>query len=267
LGSPIAHSLSPALHNAAYDAMGLEGWHYRAVECGESALEATLRELDEEGLAGVSLTMPLKQAVLPLLAGCDDVVAATDAANTVLFAPDAGWVGANTDVQGFVAVVERAGLQLADGDVWLVGAGATARSALVALGCCGADCVTVVARRPEAVGALAEIADTVGTRLEVSPWAELAGCADASLVVATTPAGATDVLADELKAVAGTWFDVVYSPWPTPAAAAWAAAGGGVIGGLELLVEQAAVQVELMTGLDAPVQAMREAGDRALRAS
>jgi shikimate dehydrogenase len=264
LGRPISHSLSPALHNAAYDALGLDGWHYRAVVCDEASLESTLRELEAEGLAGASLTMPLKQAVLPMLAGSDDIVAATDAANTVLFGPEPGWVGANTDVPGFVAVIERTGVDLATADVWLIGAGATARSALVALSCCHLDSVTVVARRPEATAGLVEIAETVGLSLEICGWEAIAGCADAGLVVSTTPAGATDALSSALHTVAGTWFDVVYSPWPTPAAAAWASAGGPAVGGIELLVEQAAVQVELMTGQPAPVEAMRAAGHRAI---
>jgi shikimate dehydrogenase len=147
LGRPIEHSLSPVLHQAAYAALGLVGWTYRAVDCDEASLDDVLRRLDEEGLAGASLTMPLKQAVLPMLAGSDDVVAATDAANTVLFGPEPGWVGANTDVPGFVAVLEQTGVDLSAADVWLIGAGATARSALVALSCCRAEAVTVVARR------------------------------------------------------------------------------------------------------------------------
>jgi shikimate dehydrogenase len=267
LGRPISHSLSPTLHNAAYDALGLDDWKYRAVECDEDSLESTLRELEAEGMAGASLTMPLKQAVLPMLAGSDDVVAATDAANTVLFGPEPGWIGANTDVPGFVAVIERTGLDLPAADVWLIGAGATARSALVALSCCHIDSVTVVARRPEATAGLVEIAETLGVGLEVCGWDQIAGCADAGLVLSTTPAGATDILGDALHTVAGTWFDVVYSPWPTRAAAAWASAGGQTVGGLELLVEQAAVQVELMTGQPAPVEAMRAAGNRAIGVS
>lgn len=265
LGLPIEHSLSPALHSAAYDALGLDGWHYRAVECDIDALESTLRDLDADGLAGVSLTMPLKQAVLPLLAGSDDVVAATDAANTVLFGPEPGWVGANTDVPGFVAVLESLDVDLVGADTWLVGAGATARSALVGLSCCKVAAVTVAARRPEAAGALVEIGEMLGVRIEVCGWDRLEEAADAGLVVSTTPAGATDGLSTALHHVAGTWFDVVYSPWPTAAAASWRAAGGQIVGGLELLVEQAAVQVALMTGEEPPVEAMRAAGNQALR--
>jgi shikimate dehydrogenase len=260
LGSPIAHSLSPVLHNAAYAALGLEAWTYRAIECDEPALEATLQALDDEGLAGVSLTMPLKRAVLELLDGSDDMVAATEAANTVLFGEDSSWLGANTDVPGFLAALERYDVDVTGTEPWLIGAGATARSALVALGCAGAAAVRVVARRPEVADELGEIAATLGVRLEVSPWSELAASAQASLVVATTPPGSTDPLAASLDSVTGTWFDVVYSPWPTVAAAGWERAGGQVISGLELLVEQAAVQIELMTGREAPVEMMRAAG-------
>src|SRR4051812_31083074 len=111
LGSPIAHSLSPVLHEAAYAALGLTDWSYRAVECDESGLATTLQSLEAEGLAGVSLTMPLKRAVMPMLARSDRLVADVGAANTVLFGGVTGdWWGANTDVPGMVAAFRTAGV-------------------------------------------------------------------------------------------------------------------------------------------------------------
>lgn len=267
LGSPIAHSLSPALHQAAYDAVGLVGWRYRAIECDEENLEDTLLALDAEGLAGVSLTMPLKRAVVPLAAATDGIVETVDAANTLLFGADGRWVAANTDVQGFVLSLYRAGLRAIRGDVWLLGAGATACSALAALAELDVTEVILVARRPEAVWNVRQVAERCGIRLHVRPWSDASGSVTGELVMSCVPAGATDDLAPGLAAASprGLWFDVVYLPWPTPAAAAWDAAGGRCIGGLDLLVEQAAEQVRLMSGVNAPIEVMRAAGELALR--
>ncbi len=267
LGSPIAHSLSPALHQAAYDAVGLVGWRYRAIECDEERLESTLLALDEEGLAGVSLTMPLKRAVVPLAAATDGIVETVDAANTLLFGADGRWVAANTDVQGFILSLYRAGLRAVRGDIWLLGAGATACSALAGLAELDVTEVILVARRPEAVWPVRQVAEKCGIRLHVRPWSDAPGSVTGELVVSCVPPGATDDLASGLTAASprGLWFDVVYSPWPTPAAAAWEGAGGRILGGLDLLVEQAAEQVRLMSGVNAPVDVMRAAGELALR--
>lgn len=252
LGSPIAHSLSPVLHQAAYDALGLSGWTYRAIECGTAELGEVLHLLDREGLAGVSLTMPLKQAVIPMLATADDLVTEVGGANTVLFGD--GWSGFNTDVPGMVDAL--GGRDLPE-SATVLGAGATAASAVVALASLGVTHVVVRARRPAAAGALLSLAAGRGLVVDVEPWPERL---DAPLVVSTVPAGAADPLAANLGDVSGrVLFDVVYAPWPTPLAAAWASRGGAVVGGIELLVAQAAHQVTLMTGRQAPVEAMRAA--------
>jgi len=266
LGSPIAHSLSPALHQAAYDALGLTDWHYRAIECTEAELERVLLTLDAEGLAGVSLTMPLKRAVMAMLTRRDSAALSAGAANTVLFGATPGdWAGANTDVRGMTAVLRAAeSLAARDGAAWVIGGGATAASAVTALAQFGFRAVTVVCRRPEASAGLAVQAERFGLTFTVLPWQEINAAAAAPLVVSTTPAGATDELAGALSSVTGLLLDVVYSPWPTALAAAWKAAGGQVIGGLELLVEQAAEQVALMTGQTPPIAQMRRAGYAAL---
>jgi shikimate dehydrogenase len=267
LGSPIGHSLSPALHQAAYDAVGLVGWRYRAIECNESELLGRLLALDEEGLAGVSLTMPLKRAVMPLVAATDGVVDLVGAANTVLFGSEGRWIAANTDVQGFILSLYRAGLRAVRGDVWILGAGATACSAVAGLAELGVTDAVVVARRPSAASEVRVVAERCGIELDVRPWSQAREAVSAELVVACVPAGGTDDLAVEFVGTAprGLWFDVVYAPWPTPAAGAWEAAGGRSLGGLELLVEQAAEQVRLMSGVDAPIDVMRAAGELALR--
>ena len=269
LGSPIAHSLSPVLHRAAYDALGLTDWTYRAVECAEPQLEDTLRALEAEGLAGASLTMPLKRAVLPLLSRIDRLAADVGAANTVVFGGVTGeWWGANTDVPGMVAVLKRAGLQrpgLRPGQrpglrrprsAVVLGAGATAASAVAALAELGPTSVTVVARRPDAADDVAAGARRFGVEVDVRSWDEAGGLLDADVVVSTVPSGAADALAAHVPERPGLLFDVVYAPWPTPLAKAWEAAGGAVSGGHGLLVEQAAEQVRLMTGREPPVEAM-----------
>jgi shikimate dehydrogenase len=269
LGSPIGHSLSPALHRAAYTELGLLGWSYRAIECTERDLADTLRELEGEGLAGVSLTMPLKRAVMPLLSGLDDRSAVVGAANTVLFGDVPGeWSGANTDVPGMVAVLAATGTDFAAADSssrpWLLGAGATAASALAALSELGCVSVGAVARRPDATDYLSAVARRLDVQLDVRPWSELAGALTAPLVISTAPAGATDEVAAQLGPVNGVLVDVVYSPWPTALAAAWTAGNGQAIGGLELLIEQALEQVWLMTGRLAPAEPVRHAGYAAL---
>jgi shikimate dehydrogenase len=265
LGSPIAHSLSPVLHRAAYDALGLDDWTYRAVECNAAALPDMLRLLETEGLAGASLTMPLKRAVLPLLARTDRVAVDVGGANTVLFGGITGeWFGANTDVPGMVAALH--GLVDRSGTVCVLGGGATAASALAALREIGIHRCVVCVRRPNASSYLEEVAARLGVAVEVIAWDRAPRLmAAADLVVATTPADSTDALAEDLQVRAGAvLFDVVYVPWPTPLATTWSAGGGRVVGGLELLVQQAALQVKLMTGQDAPVDVMRAAGQAAI---
>ena len=264
LGSPIAHSLSPVLHQAAYDALGLDGWTYRAVECTEDQLESTLHDLDAEGLAGASLTMPLKRAVLPLLARTDRLAVDVGAANTVLFGGIAGeWWGANTDVGGMVEALRSAGVS-GSPSVTILGAGATAASAVAAAAALSVREVVVVARRPEAADEIRAVGERLLVVVTVVSWAEASAAMRGDVVISTVPAGAADALTPPPEP--RLLFDVVYAPWPTVLAGAWARAGGRVLGGLELLVAQAAEQVRLMTGRDAPDAAMRAAGEAALRA-
>jgi shikimate dehydrogenase len=259
LGSPVAHSLSPALHRAAYAALGLP-WTYGAVEVTEPELPGFLAGLGPEWV-GLSLTMPLKAAVLPLLAEQSSSVVLTGCANTVLTTPD-GLLGRNTDVLGIVeALRDQVGGRVATaGTATILGGGATGRSALVALDGLGVRDAVAVVRRPEAVGNLRELAEACGVMLHVEPWARVGAHLGADLVISTVPAGAADPLVADLPAaVRGTLLDVVYAPWPSPLVRGWAARGGEVVPGQVMLLHQAALQVALMTGRDAPVEAMRAA--------
>jgi shikimate dehydrogenase len=265
LGSPIAHSLSPALHTAAYAALGLDDWTYQAIECDEAGLPAFVRSRGP-GWAGLSLTMPLKRTVLPLLDHVDPLAAATGGANTVVFRPD-GRYGYNTDVQGIVRALTEAGAP-SPGSVTIIGAGATACSALAALPELGAAGADVVVRDPSRAAALLDAADRLQLRVQLRPFSALT--ADRSvpdLLISTVPAGAADNYSERIRATVqapAAVLDVVYAPWPTPLALAASAAGAVVASGFAMLLHQAAAQVELMTGKPAPLEAMRAAGQAEL---
>ena len=282
LGKPIAHSLSPVLHRAAHRALGLDGWTYELVECDEPGLAAYVESRGPEW-AGLSLTMPLKRTVLPLLDHVDHLAAATGGANTVVFRPD-GRHGYNTDVRGMVDALAETGAPVlastvlastvlastGPGGVTILGAGATACSALAAVGELGATVVDVVVRDPSRAGGLLATADRLGMKARLRPWAELGGDAHApDLLISTVPAGAADDYAERIRLTRHAprvLLDVVYHPWPTSLARAAAKADSGaiVVSGYAMLLHQAAAQVELMTGKPAPVAAMREAGKREL---
>ena len=263
LGHPIAHSLSPALHRAAYDQLGLD-WDYDAVDVTAEGLPGFVGGLDRSWV-GLSLTMPLKQAVLPLLDEIDPVAAATGAANTVVVR-DGRLLGWNTDVEGIVAALSEAGVEGGIGRATVLGGGATARSAVAALARLGAVDILLVARRPESSDDVRACADRLAVRLEVVGWERAAGALDAPVVVSTVPAGAADALTGSVPASPGALLDVVYAPWPTPLAGAWSAAGGATASGLAMLLHQAVAQVRLFTGRDPSVEVMRAALEAAAAA-
>ncbi|SEQ36579.1 shikimate dehydrogenase [Microlunatus flavus] len=262
LGSPVAHSLSPVLHAAAYAELGLTGWSYGRVDLGEDALAGFVDSLDASW-RGLSLTMPLKVAVLAL----DGVeVSGTarlaGAGNTLLLDGGSRRVE-NTDVPGLVAAAGRA-LHGPVLTVTVVGSGATARSAVVAASRLGAGRVQVLARDATKAAALAPLASAVGVDLVVPPWGAEPPPAD--LLVSTVTPGAVDDQADRLAASAAVVFDVLYDPWPTALAAAAARLRTPVVDGLDLLVAQAVEQVDLMTGRRPSPGVLRAAGDAALAA-
>jgi shikimate dehydrogenase len=263
LGHPIAHSLSPVLHLAAYRALGL-AWEYDRIDMTGDRLASFVAALDESWV-GLSLTMPLKEDVLPLLDEADDVVVATRAANTVVLR-DGRRIGANTDVAGIVRSLAGAGAGAAAvGTATVLGAGATARSALAALVGRGATLVVAYVRRPEAGADLRRTGDALGLEVRIRPWEDAAAGLAASVVVSTVPRGAADHLATSVGTAPGTLLDVVYDPWPTALAAAWRDAGGAVASGLDLLLHQAVEQVRLMTGRTPPVDVLRAALEDAAR--
>ncbi|MFI6701372.1 shikimate dehydrogenase [Streptomyces sp. NPDC050509] len=265
LGSPIAHSLSPALHRAAYGELGLSQWTYDRFEVDEAGLPGFLEGLrDDPSWAGLSLTMPLKRAVIPLLDEVTDTAASVEAVNTVVLGDDGRRTGDNTDIPGMIAALRERGVEKVESAA-ILGAGATASSAVAALSRICAGPVTAYVRTKARAAEMRGWGERLGVDIRIADWAEADRALHAPLVIATTPAGATDALADAVPEAAGTLFDVLYEPWPTALASAWAQREGALVSGLDLLVHQAVLQVELMTGRSpAPLAVMREAGAAAL---
>ncbi|MFJ2772566.1 shikimate dehydrogenase [Streptomyces sp. NPDC087300] len=263
LGSPIAHSLSPVLHRAAYGELGLSDWTYDRFEIDEAALPGFIGGLGSEW-AGLSLTMPLKRAIIPLLDEVSETAASVEAVNTVVFGADGSRRGDNTDIPGMVAALRECGIEQVESAA-ILGAGATASSALAALArICTGEVVAYV--RSEARAAeMRQWGERLDVDVRTEAWDDAREALSAPLVIATTPAGTTDALSAVVPERPATLFDVLYDPWPTALAARWSAYGGAVVSGLDLLVHQAVLQVEQMTGqASAPLDVMRKAGEQAL---
>ena len=251
LGRPIGHSLSPVLHRAAYAELGLD-WTYDAIDCGVAELPGVLAERAD--WAGFSATMPLKHALLEVADVVRPVAATVGSANTLLRSPD-GWIADNTDVAGIVAALAEHAV--APSSVTVLGAGGTAQAMLAALLALGVEDCTVLLRDPTRSGALLATAERLGLSVTIDRLDVAAPELGADLVASTLPPGAADPLAGRMWQREQTLFDVVYSGWPTALAAAVSRRGGRVVSGALMLLHQAAVQVSLMTGKDAPVAAMR----------
>ena len=269
LGDPIAHSLSPVLHRAGYAALGLD-WSYDAHRVPTGRLAAFLDGLDEEW-RGLSLTMPLKREALVLADRLTDRARVAGAVNTLVL-DGTERVGDNTDLPGAAAAIrERTSMPLASAVI--LGGGATASSIGLALLDLGVTSVRVAvrdeSRATETVSVLRAHPAAPDISVESVLGRQWSGGPDlgadsstVDVVVSTIPADAqTPDLVDRWRDVPVV-FEALYDPWPTPLAAS--AAGRVLVGGLDLLVHQAALQFELFTGLAAPLAAMREAGERAL---
>jgi shikimate dehydrogenase len=263
VGTPIKHSLSPALHRAAYAELGLD-WTYGAQELAEPDLPAFLDGLDETW-RGLSLTMPLKRSVVPLLDVLTDRAAQALAANTVVL-EGGRRTGHNTDVPGASAAVRERYAGPVDRAV-ILGGGATASSTLLGLADLGCREVTLMVR--DETRAAATVA-TAG-RHPRAPHVEVRRLGSApppaDILVSTIPATAQD--ADVLATArdVAVVFDVIYDPWPTPLAVLARQSGQVLVAGLDLLVHQAVLQLELMTGVrPGPLDVMRRAGEAALAA-
>jgi shikimate dehydrogenase len=256
IGSPVAHSLSPVLHGAAYRALGLD-WTYERVECDEAGVPALVAGLDASW-AGLSVTMPGKRAALAVATSATDRAALVGAANTLVRVPD-GWRADCTDVDGVEGALRVAGGFTGGSRGVLLGAGGTATAALVAFAAMGLSDVSLVVRDPARAGEAVACAERVGLRLPVVAWASAdfaALASDSDVLVSTVPTSATEPIADAL-AEAPCLLDVIYHPWPTPLGLAVLSRGRTMATGLDMLLHQAFGQVEQFTGQEAPRAAMR----------
>lgn len=255
-GDPIAHSKSPDLHAAAYRVLGVD-WEYGRRQVTADGFAGALRELDDSW-RGLSLTMPLKEAAFRAASTKDVHAELTGAVNTLLLG-DAP-AGYNTDVGGIVDALAEAGVTEV-GAVRILGAGATAASALVAASELGASRVFVHARRPERAAGLAALGARIDVVVEAQPLA--AGVLDAKtsradLTIATLPSG-TVLPADISMALAesgGALFDAAYAPWPSALAASWG--DGAVISGLGMLLHQAVRQIRIFRHGDPSIELPEE---------
>ena len=239
-GSPIAHSQSPQLHRAAYAALGLD-WEYRRVEVDESSLQSAFSTLDPV-VQGLSLTMPLKEGIVELVSDHRGPVDLLHAANTVVKG-EKGWWLDNTDWWGVKRALEDHGISQG-ATIWLLGAGATARSVLYALSQLSAAHVVLVVRNRDRARVSAVVAQTLGLSHEVRVFEEVAAAPQPDWVVSTIPRGTIyhpEIFRD--AAAVSRYLDAAYDPWPTPLAQVWAAADRATVSGLDMLANQALAQV------------------------
>lgn len=281
LGSPVAHSLSPVLHRAAYEALGLWDWTYERVECDAQRLPGLVAGL-EESWVGVSVTMPGKKAALEVSTSASRRARRLGVANTLVRTGD-GWLADCTDVDGVAGALRGAGVPGGAevpggvgepggaevpggaGRAVVLGAGGTASAAVGALHELGVEVVTVIVRDPARAADTLEVARGYGMTRRTVRFADVHAddLAGAGALISTTPAGAVDeALASRLvDALPGgaVVLDAVYHPWPTPLAAAAARRGLPVATGLDMLLHQAFGQVEQFTGRPAPRTEMHRA--------
>lgn len=265
IGSPIAHSLSPVIHRAAWEQLGIDGWEYRRAEVTEESLPTFIGQLDES-FCGLSVTMPCKQAVMPLLDAIDPLASAVGAVNTVV--PSAGMLaGFNTDATGIASAIRRAcsrsGVPVPSSAL-VLGARATASSTLAGLGELGITTTTVAARRFGGPGSVISAASRLGVSVEQVMWSDVSAVASAAaradVLISTLPAGVADPMASCLAPREGQiLLDVIYSPRDTALRTTFEKAGGVVAEGTDMLVYQGAAQVQLMTGRSPDPAVMRHA--------
>lgn len=259
LGSPIGHSRSPDLHLAAYRELGLTGWAYERIECTAEQLPDVVGGAGPEWV-GFSVTMPGKFAALEVASSATDRARSIGAANTLVRSGE-GWHADNTDVDGVSGALTGAGIDPAGQPAVIVGAGGTARPAIVALAAMGVQSLTVVARDAGRAQGVLDLAEQVGLPASVVGFEDdalFSLCRASGVLVSTVPAEAAAPHVQSL-ATAPAILDVIYHPWPTALAEAAQRRGATVVGGLEMLLNQAFTQVELFTGQPAPRAAMAAA--------
>ena len=239
LGSPITHSLSPLLHSLAYERLGLKA-RYEASEVKAGDLAKFLAGTDKNAL---SLTMPLKEEALKVADIVSDVAGKISCGNTLSLNKGV-WSLTSTDVSGFDNALKMHGIDKVD-SVLIIGAGATARAAIASVSAITTS-VAVVSRNPEREAAMNQASLVDVTYL---PWEVTSQINNAALVINTTPNQAADFFTWSINSPSGTFFEVLYHPWPTSMSKVWSKSSGHVIDGLDLLIHQAISQIEIFAGL------------------
>ncbi|MBI5930311.1 MAG: shikimate dehydrogenase [Chloroflexi bacterium] len=273
IGWPVEHSLSPAMHNTAFAALGLTDWHYELLPTPKEELATRIENLMGEGFVGANVTVPHKQAVMPLLHNITLAARGIGAVNTILI-EEGRTEGYNTDSPGFMLDLAAQGVEVAGKQAIVLGAGGSAHAVVLGLANGGAH-VTVVARRDNAAWELRNnVRRGVSKQLEIdvqsqSALAKIAPTAD--VIVNTTPVGMWPKV-DESPWPANVpipsgavVYDLIYRPIETTFMQQAVAAGARAIGGLGMLVYQGAAAFELWTGQQAPVEVMRAAALAALK--
>jgi shikimate dehydrogenase len=254
-GYPIEHSLSPLIHNAGYKALGLD-WNYEKFLLKEDELFDFVKKRDKD-LVGLSLTMPLKEKAIEISDEVTDLAKKSNSANTLIFKEGKIYSG-NTDIYGIVQAL-KTNKKLDLSNPGIIGSGATARSAVLALQNLGAKNVLLCARNEETLSAVNDLAFSLGLKSQIIPWNELAKAMSATTLISTLPSKAMDKFAALGPENPGTLLDIAYDPWPSKVAMEWIFRRGFVVSGLEMLLHQACMQFELMTGFKAPITQMRQA--------
>jgi shikimate dehydrogenase len=272
IGWPVEHSVSPAMHNAAFDALGL-AWRYTLLPTPLGRVKSTLARLRGQGYRGANVTVPHKQAVIPYVDNVDEAARTIGAVNTIVV-QEGRLLGYNTDGAGFLVALREAGFEPAGRRALVLGAGGGARAVVYALS--RADCSVAILGRT--VQRAAELARDLGRADVGAPvtWVPrgvtLAGLplADFDLLVHSTPVGMWPQVEASLwpegLPLPSHWtvFDLVYNPGETRLLSQARAAGATAIGGLGMLVHQGALGFALWTGRRPPVDGMRAAAERAL---
>lgn len=247
VGHPIAHSKSPDLHRAAYASLGLD-FHYDRVDVEQGGLAEFIGGY-RPGLSGLSVTMPLKREALAFAHEIDFLARGTDAVNTLVISRDpAGAIdqvsGYNTDVYGIVQSLRDADVGIVRRSA-IIGAGATASSALAALAELGAEHVDVFARNVDKAQSLVSVSETFGTTMSIHPLDALAHVDAVDVAISTLPGTESLSLAPLQRAPGAVLLDVAYDPWPSARGVEWDVAGGSTVSGLRMLAHQAVHQVRL----------------------
>lgn len=256
IGDPVDHSLSPVIHNAAFEALRLD-WVYVAMPVPRGSGAAAVAGMRALGIAGLSVTMPHKADILASVDDVTPVVRALRSANTVVRSPDGSLCAHSTDGDGCVDALRAAGVEVDGKRCMVIGAGGAGRAVVLALAIAGAASIVVVNR--DAARAAAAVA--LGGAIARHGSADIASECD--IVINATPLGMGGDLhlpLDPVRLGPGQVVnDLIYHPLVTPLMAAASERGTLVVGGLGMLLHQAGRQFTLWTGHEAPLDAMRAA--------